>query len=103
LVRNRDLIGFSKPVKSGHGCGASITRIPRHDLGVEFRVVFARSSIHPHESMLFGQLMATLKQGEIALADRGCGPFPTATEVEKRPCAAERFASGWPLPGMRVK
>ena len=27
---------------------------------------FARSSIHVHESILFGQLMATLKKGDIA-------------------------------------
>jgi hypothetical protein len=36
---------------------------------------FARSSIHVHESILFGQLMATLKKGDIALADRGFGSF----------------------------
>jgi hypothetical protein len=32
---------------------------------------FAKSSIHVHESILFGQLMATLKKGDITLADRG--------------------------------
>ena len=72
-------------------------------MGVEFCVVSARSSIHRHESILSGQLMATLKKGDIAPADRGFGPFPTATGVEKRPCAAERFVPGWPRPGMRVK
>ncbi len=36
---------------------------------------FARSSIHVHESILFGQLMGILKKGDIALADRGFCSF----------------------------
>jgi hypothetical protein len=67
---------YPQPSSQKAGCGFPQMRIVGlFSLASGALLDFARSSIHVHESILFGQLMATLKKGDIVLADRGFGSF----------------------------
>ncbi len=67
---------YPQPSSQKTGCGFPQMRIVGlFSLASGALLDFARSSIHVHESILFGQLMGTLKKGDIALADRGFGSF----------------------------
>jgi hypothetical protein len=58
------------------GCGFPLMRVVGlFSLASGALLDFAKSSIHVHESMLFGRLMDLLEKGDIALADRGFCSF----------------------------
>ena len=60
------------------GCGFPLMRlVGLFSLASGALLGFAKSSLHIHESMLFGHLMALLEKGDIALADRGFCSFHT--------------------------
>ena len=60
------------------GCGFPLMRVVGlFSLASGALLDFAKSSIHVHESMLFGRLIGLLEKGDIALADRGFCSFHT--------------------------
>lgn len=67
---------YPQPSSQKAGCGFPQMRVVGlFSLACGALIDFAKSSIHVHESILFGQLMALLKKGEILLADRGFCSF----------------------------
>lgn len=67
---------YPQPSTQKAGCGFPQMRVVGlFSLASGALLDFAKSSIRVHESILFGQLMATLKKGDIALADRGFCSF----------------------------
>ena len=67
---------YPQPSSQKVGCGFPQMRIVGlFSLASGALLDFAKSSIHVHESILFRQLIATLKKGDIALADRGFCSF----------------------------
>lgn len=66
------------PQSSGQkpGCGFPLMRVVGlFSLASGALLGYVKSSIHVHESMLFGRLMDLLEKGDIALADRAFGTF----------------------------
>jgi len=67
---------YPQPSSQKAGCGFPQMRVVGlFSLASGALLDFAKSSIHIHESLLFGQLMSTLEKGDIALADRGFCSF----------------------------
>ncbi len=67
---------YPQPSSQKAGCGFPQMRIVgMFSLASGALLDFAKSSIHVHESILFGQLMFTLEKGDLALADRGFCSF----------------------------
>lgn len=67
---------YPQPSSQKAGCGFPQMRVVGlFSLATGALLDFAKSSIHVHESILFGQLMDTLEKGDIALADRGFCSF----------------------------
>lgn len=67
---------YPQPSSQKAGCGFPQMRVVGlFSLASGALLDFAKSSIHVHESILFGQLMSTLEKGDIALADRGFCSF----------------------------
>ena len=67
---------YPQPSSQKSGCGFPQMRVVGlFSLATGALLDFAKSSIHVHESILFGQLMSILKIGDIVLADRGFCSF----------------------------
>jgi hypothetical protein len=67
---------YPQPSSQNAGCGFPQMRIVGlFSLASGALLDFAKSSIHVHESILFGQLMSILKKADIVLADRGFCSF----------------------------
>jgi hypothetical protein len=67
---------YPQPSSQKAGCGFPQMRVVGlFSLASGALLDFAKSSIHVHESILFGQLMSTLEKGDITLADRGFCSF----------------------------
>ena len=65
-----------QPSSQKAGCGFPQMRIVGlFSLARGALLDFAKSSIHVHESILFGQLISTLRRADIVLADRGFCSF----------------------------
>jgi hypothetical protein len=69
-------IAYPQSSNQKPGCGFPLMRVVGlFSLASGALLDFSKSSIHVHESMLFGRLMGQLKAGDIALADRGFCSF----------------------------
>lgn len=67
---------YPQPSTQKAGCGFPQMRVVGlFSLASGALLDFAKSSIRVHESILFGQLMVTLKKGDTTLADRGFCSF----------------------------
>lgn len=67
---------YPQPSSQKAGCGFPQMRVVGlFSLASGALLEHAKSSIHVHESILFGQLMSTLEKGDIALTDRGFCSF----------------------------
>ena len=67
---------YLQPSSQKAGCGFRQMRIVGlFSLASVALLDFAKSSIHVHESILFGQLISTLRRADIVLADRGFCSF----------------------------
>jgi hypothetical protein len=75
---------YPQPTSQKSGCGFPQMRIVGlFSLASGALLDFAKSSIHVHESILFGQLISTLEKGDIALADRGFCSFHAFWNMSK--------------------
>jgi hypothetical protein len=69
-------IAYPQSSNQKPGCGFPLMRVVGlFSLASGALLDFSKSSIHVHESMLFGRLMDQLETGDIALADRGFCSF----------------------------
>lgn len=75
---------YPQPSSQKAGCGFPQMRVAGlFSLASGALLDFAKSSIHVHESILFGQLMGILKKGDIVLADRGFGSFHAFSKMSQ--------------------
>ncbi len=75
---------YPQPSSQKAGCGFPQMRVVAlFSLASGALLDFARSSIHVHESILFGQLLSTLKKGDVTLADRGFCSFHAFWKLSK--------------------